>query len=167
MNVLVKYNTGTTLAYSLNAFNSWEGYYVIFNGTKGRIEHKVEESISISGDGSVPGAIKGDGAYTRIFPLRAPAYEVELWTGQGGHGGGDSLLLNDLFLPEKAQDKYLRAADQRGGAYSILIGIAANKSIQNGRTIQINDLVSNIGMPDYPPMPTSNDPVPMPPRRRA
>jgi predicted dehydrogenase len=167
MNVIVKYNTGATLSYSLNAFNSWEGYYVIFNGTKGRIEHKIEESISISGDGSVPGAIKGDGAYIRIFPLRAPAYEVELWSGQGGHGGGDTLLLNDLFLPEKPQDKYLRAADQRGGAYSVLIGVAANRSMVSNRAVNIDDLVSGIGMPDYPPMPTSKEPVPMPPRRRA
>jgi predicted dehydrogenase len=167
MNVIVKYNTGATLSYSLNAFNSWECYYVIFNGTKGRIEHKIEESISISGDGSVPGAIKGDGAYIRIFPLRAPAYEVELWSGQGGHGGGDTLLLNDLFLPEKPQDKYLRAADQRGGAYSVLIGVAANRSMVSNRAVNIDDLVSGIGMPDYPPMPTSKEPVPMPPRRRA
>ena len=40
MNVIVKYKTGATLSYSLNAFNAWEGYTIAFNGTKGRIEHR-------------------------------------------------------------------------------------------------------------------------------
>ena len=39
MNVIVKYKMGATLSYSLNACNSWEGYTIAFNGTKGRIEH--------------------------------------------------------------------------------------------------------------------------------
>jgi len=70
----------------------------------------------------VPGAIKSDGTYIRIYPLRAAAYEVPVWTGEGGHGGGDDVILADLFLPEKKADKYQRASDQRGGAYSILTG---------------------------------------------
>jgi hypothetical protein len=88
MNVLVTYDTGATLCYSVNALNSWEGYTIAFNGTKGRIEHKVEEQLYLSGDGSVQGAIRGEGAYTRVFPLREPAYEVDLWRGEGGDGGG-------------------------------------------------------------------------------
>jgi predicted dehydrogenase len=162
MNVIVNYERSTTLSYSLNAFNAWEGYYVIFNGTKGRIEHKVEEQVSTSGDGSVPGAIKGDGTYVRVFPLRQPAYEEKVWTGTGGHGGGDDVMLKELFGPEKVADKYLRAADQRAGAYSALVGIAANRCIVTGQPVKIADLVSNIGGPDYPAMPTHEGPVPMP-----
>ena len=30
MNVQVRYNTGVTMAYSLNAFNAWEGYLICF-----------------------------------------------------------------------------------------------------------------------------------------
>ena len=44
MNVVVSYRNGVKMAYSLNAFNPWEGYVVSFNGTQGRIEHKCEES---------------------------------------------------------------------------------------------------------------------------
>jgi len=164
MNVIVTYDNRVTLSYSLNAFNAWEGYVVIFNGTKGRLEHKVEEQISISGDGSVPGAIKGDGTYTRIFPLRRPAYELAVWKGEGGHGGGDAVMLDDLFLPERKADKYLRAADERAGAYSVLIGVAANRCFTAGQTVAIADLVKNIGGPDYPGMPSRTGPVPMPPK---
>jgi predicted dehydrogenase len=162
MNVLVRYDNSVTMAYSLNAFNAWEGYYVIFNGTKGRLEHKAEEQVYLFGDGSVPGAIKGDGTYIRIYPLRQPAYEVELWRGEGGHGGGDAVMLADLFAAEPQTDKYLRAADQRGGAYSCLTGIAANRSMAANRPFEIAELVENIGYPDYPRMPGHQDPLPMP-----
>lgn len=33
MNVVVGYDSGATLSYSLNAFNAWEGYTIAFNGT--------------------------------------------------------------------------------------------------------------------------------------
>jgi predicted dehydrogenase len=164
MNVLVKYRRNTTLCYSLNAFNGWEGYHVVFNGTKGRLEHKNEERTFIDKDGTVPGGIGAEEKYIRVYPLRAPAYQVKMWSGEGGHGGGDTRMLDDLFLPEKKTDKYLTAADQRSGAYSILIGAAANICFKKGKPVRIHDLVKDIGMPDYPPMPTHEDPLPMPPK---
>jgi hypothetical protein len=164
MNVIVNYDTGATLSYSLNAFNAWEGYTIAFNGTKGRLEHGAQENISISGDGSVPGALKSDGTYIKIFPLRAPAYAIKVNAGKGGHGGGDKILLDDLFLPQKPNDPLLRSADERAGAASILTGIAANHSMRTGKPVQIAELMPNLARPDYPPMPTSADPVPMPPR---
>jgi predicted dehydrogenase len=165
MNVIVKYDTGATLSYSLNAFNAWEGYHIAFNGTKGRIEHTAQEKISVSGDGSIPGALKPEGTTTRIYPFRAPAYSVPVWTGEGGHGGGDKAMLDELFLPEKKPDKYLRTSDHRGGAASILTGIAANHAMRSGESVTIASLVPGLAPPDYPPMPTHTDPVPMPPRR--
>lgn len=162
MNVIVKYKQNTTLCYSLNAFNSWEGYLIVFNGTKGRIEHKMEESVYINGDGTVPGAIKKEGTYIRVYPLRSAAYQLDLWTGEGGHGGGDPILLEDIFSPEKREDPYLRAADQRSGAYSILIGAASNISFGTGESVRIDKLVKNIGIPDYPEMPSRTAPLPMP-----
>lgn len=164
MNVIVKYDTGATMSYSLNAFNAWEGYVIAFNGTQGRLEHGTQEKISVSGDGSVPGALKSDGTYIKIFPLRAPAYSVPVWTGEGAHGGGDNLMLDDLFLPEKKADKYLRTSDQRGGAASILTGIAANHSMRDGQPVEIAALVPGLKAPDYPPMPGHTGPVTMPPK---
>jgi len=164
MNVLVKYDNNVTLCYSVNAFNSWEGYYIIFNGTKGRLEHHVEETIYISGTDSVQGGLKSGGLFTRVIPLRGPAQDFEPWSGVGGHGGGDKVLLDDLFLPEKKHDKYLRTADQRSGAYAMLIGAAANQCFRTDQPIQISDLVQNVGYPDYPAMPSRTAPLPMPER---
>ena len=164
MNVLVRYNTGVTMSYSLNAFNGWEGYFIAFNGTQGRLEHKMEEKVYLAKDGSVTHAVKGTGTTIRIFPLRASAYEIPTSQVIGSHAGGDELMLQDLFVPGKHEDKYLHAADQRAGAYSILTGIAANHSFLNGDTVEIAALVPDIPLPDYPPMPTHEAPVPMPPK---
>ena len=156
MQVLVNYDNGATLKYSLNAFCAWEGYSIQFNGTKGRLEHKCEETVYINGDGTVPGALNKEGTFIRIYPTRQPAYEVPVWTGEGGHVGGDDLMLRDLFAPE-GHDKYLRAADHRGGAASILCGIAANRSIAGGGWVKTGGILDGLGRPDYPAMPATSD----------
>lgn len=165
MNVIVTYDTGATLSYSLNAFNAWEGYQVAFNGTKGRLEHSIVEQIYVSGTNTVQGGIAEGGVRTRVIPLRGAAEVIEPWTGTGGHGGGDKVLLDAIFLAEPPADKYVRDSDERGGAASILIGVAANRCFETGQTVKVADLVSGFTAPDYPPMPTREQPVPMPPRR--
>ncbi len=165
MNVQVGYNTGVTMAYSLNAFSAWEGYQICFNGTKGRLEHKMEELVYVNPrEGrSVPD--RKEGATTiRICPIRAAAYEVPVWKGDGEHAGGDRVMLDDIFLPQRPTDKYLRAADHRAGAFSLLVGVAANRSFTTGETVKISDLVREIPPPDYPPMPSHVEPIPMPAR---
>jgi len=152
MNVLVGYDSGAKLAYSLNAFSPWEGFLVCSNGTKGRLERKEVESTYVSGDGRTPHVVAQDQSYTRIYPHFRSPYSVEEWTGEGGHGGGDPLLLDDIFNPHPRPDQYLRAADQRSGAYSILTGVAANHSMASGEPVAIGELVQDIGYPDYPPM---------------
>ena len=164
MNVIAKYDNNATLSYSLNAFNSWEGYYIVFNGTKGRLEHKIEEKVYVAGDGSEQGGSKEGGTTIRIYPLRGAAKDIKVWTGEGGHGGGDVLMLDDVFSLNKKVDKYLRAADQRAGAYSLLTGVAANISMMQGKEILIADLVKNIGRPEFTPMPKHTDPIDMPPK---
>ena len=152
MQLVVAYDSGVRMSYSLNAFMPWEGRIISFNGSKGRLEHVGRETVYISGDGSVPGEMM-PGTTTRIFPHFREPYAVDIWKGEGGHGGGDKLLLDDLLTPNPPQDKYLRAADYRAGAYSILTGIAANHSMRTGQPVRINDLIRDLPRPDYPPMP--------------
>jgi hypothetical protein len=164
LNAMVTYDTGATLSYSLNAFNAWEGYIVAFNGTRGRLEHSIVESVYINGTETVQGGVKEDGVKIRVVPLRGEGYDVEPWSAAGDHGGGDRLMLEDIFLPAPPPDKYLRAADERAGACSILVGIAANRSMETGARVAVADLVGKLPQPDYPPMPTRRDPLPMPVR---
>lgn len=164
MNVIVQYDTGATLSYSVNAFNSWEGYQIAFNGTRGRLEHSVVEQIYVNGAGGVQGGIAAGGISTRIIPLRGAAEVIEPWTGEGGHGGGDGVMLNDIFLPAPPADKYMRASDERGGACSVLVGASANRCFQTGQPVRISDMVTGLQRPEYPTMPSHAEPVPMPPR---
>jgi predicted dehydrogenase len=150
ISAVVKYQSGAQMSYSLVAYSPWEGYHITLTGSKGRLEHKAQETSYTSGDGSVQGAIRPEGTWIRIFPHHAPAYEVDVWKSGGGHGGGDPVLLEDLFGENPPVDPYRRAADQRSGAYSILTGIAGNRSIATGQVVKVADLVQNIGLPVYP-----------------
>ncbi len=161
MNVIVGYSKGATLSYSLNAFNAWEGYHVAFNGTKGRIEHSVVEAALVAGASR---AQAEDVIHTRVIPLRGAPRELEPWTGAGGHGGGDAVMLADIFDPDAPADPQLRAADERGGAASILVGVAANRCFETGQPVRIADVVTGLDWPDYPKMPSHSNPVPMPMR---
>ncbi len=162
MNALVTYDSGATLSYSVNAFNAWEGYTIAFNGPKGRLEHSIVEAVYVNGREPVQGGVMPGGVKTRIIPIRGDPYEVTPWTAEGDHSGGDRLLLQDIFAPDPSQDKFGRIADERSGAYSILVGIAANRSLETGTQVKINDLVPGLQKPDYVSMPTRQDPIPMP-----
>lgn len=140
MNVLVKYNNGAQMSYSLNAFSPKEGFRVMFTGTKGRLEYDVTEAVYVNsgGDRNLEGATESK--KITIFPMFAESYEVPVEEAEGGHGGGDPVLLNDLFgVPE--YDPLDRAASHIDGAMSILTGIAANKSMATGLAVDIDSLV--------------------------
>jgi predicted dehydrogenase len=156
---VVNYRNGASMSYSLHAFMPWEGYTVAFNGSKGRLEHICMETSYTSGDGSVPGELIPQGTKISIHPHFQAAYDVKVDESGGGHGGADPLLMADIFAPERLADPYLRTADHRSGAYSILTGIAANHSIVERRPIRIDSLVNGLELPDYPPMPSPNEPI--------
>jgi predicted dehydrogenase len=161
MNVIVKYKTGATLSYSLNAFNAWEGYHIAFNGTRGRLEHRIVEGGATSAGATNYQGEDSDAVLTRVIPLRGKPQVIEPWTGAGGHGGGDNVMLTEVF-GSAAADKYKRAADERAGLYSCLIGASANQSFITGGAVRIADLVDGLSSPVVAPMPTRDDPVPMP-----
>jgi predicted dehydrogenase len=140
MNVLVQYASGAQMSYSLNAYSPWEGFRVCFTGTKGRIEIEVTEAVYVNagGESSKEGVVKGK--RITVYPMFGDAYNVPIEEATGGHGGGDAVLLNDLFgTPE--YDKFHRAASHIDGAMSILTGIAANKSMASGMPIDVKSLV--------------------------
>lgn len=140
MGVMVRYKNNAIMTYSLNSYIPKEGFRVVFNGSKGRMELDVLEQsyVNAGGDNAKEGATK----YKKItvIPMFSEAYDVPIEEAVGGHGGGDPILLNDIFGVPK-EDKFHRAANQVDGAMSILTGVAANKSIASGLPVQIDDLV--------------------------
>jgi predicted dehydrogenase len=144
MAVTVQYNSGAILSYCLIAYSPWEGLRVAITGTKGRIEMDIEESIThLMGDGKANlQASKGPfkQARMRVFPMFGQPYEVDVPIGEGGHGGADPVMLEQIFSPTPPVDPYDRAASHIDGAASVVVGIAANQAMISGQAVCINDL---------------------------
>ena len=104
-----------------------------------------------------------EGVAIRVIPMRGEARDIEPWTGAGAHGGGDDVMLEEIFGNGPA-DKYRRASDERGGVWSALVGIAANRCFETGQPVRVADLVTGLAPPDRAPMPDRAGAVPMPMR---
>ena len=152
MALVVQYESGASLSYHLTAYSPWEGFRVAFNGTKGRLEFDVQENPYVSGakaDHNQPD-IRNAKDISLDEPVRilvrphwGKPMEVDLdETGEGGHGGGDVRLLDDLLVG-KTDDPLKRAADHIAGTASIMTGIAANRSFETRQVVYVEDLIGN------------------------
>ena len=157
--VLVSYESGAFLTYSLNAHSPWEGYRVSVNGTVGRAELEVVErgQVRSAADGGISGRaaidpMTGDGRAApdldgvrpvaeRLIVQRhwEPAYEVPLLAEPGHHAGADPRLLKAVFRPG-GPDPLGQRAGYIDGLLSAAIGLAANRSIATGQVVSVSDL---------------------------
>jgi predicted dehydrogenase len=140
MGLLVRYRSGAIMSYSLNAYMPWEGFRVALNGNKGRIQMTLVETPYVNAGGATYAEGTTKGLQITVFPMFGAPYDVEVPIAEGGHGGGDEVLLADLFGPPR-EDPFKRAASHVDGAMSILTGIAANISMRTGQPVRIKDLV--------------------------
>jgi predicted dehydrogenase len=149
MAVLVRYRNRAVMSYHLTAYSPWEGFRVAFNGTKGRLEYDVHENSYVSGsteDTNLPEirdareVVIDEPTNILVRPLWGKPLSVEVAGGEGGHGGGDKRLLDDVFIGDQ-DDPLGRAANHLDGAMSILTGIAANRSFATGLPVQVSNLV--------------------------
>lgn len=138
MSVSVRYARGAQLAYSLVAYSPYEGWRASITGTGGRME--LEETESPRGIESGP--LAGRAQQIRVFDAKGKLTVHEVAAAEGGHGGGDPLLLERLFGGQDLPDPLGHMAGSRAGAMSVLIGVAANKSIASGQPVAITDLLA-------------------------
>lgn len=129
-NVVVKYANGIQLNYSMTAYSPYEGQRIAFNGTKGRMEAWLHFRQ--------PWPME-DYQEIRITDNFGKTEVIQVKEGEGAHGGADSLLKDHIFVPG-TPDPLKQLAGTRAGAMSSLIGIAARKSMEEGRPIKIADL---------------------------
>ncbi|MEP4534984.1 MAG: Gfo/Idh/MocA family oxidoreductase [Cyclobacteriaceae bacterium] len=152
MSAQVRYQNGVVLNYNLTTFSPYEGWKVAFNGTKGRIEAWLDlpymDSKRVSQNELHQLEMQQDGDEELNFEpiivhkLWQDYEQLEVPMTRKGHGGGDAKLHDQLFKNPGKTDPYNRTAGVRDGAMSILIGIAARKSIESGLPVKINDLTS-------------------------
>jgi predicted dehydrogenase len=157
MSAQIIYANGVTANYSLTTYSPYEGWQIAFNGMKGRIEtwedipylqktpedqakrHAIEMS---NADDAIPGEVR------EIIAMDNFAKNFEVYTTpkiKGGHGGGDVRMQKRIFT-DKTDNPHNVMAGTREGAMSILIGIAARKSIQLKRPVKITELTDLVPM---------------------
>jgi hypothetical protein len=150
--LVVEYQGGPRLSYSLNAHSPWEGYRVAVNGTEGRAELEVVERAAVESStdkktvvdpSATPieedDAIRRNGERLVVQRHWEAAYEVPIVNGEGGHGGGDELLLSDLFNGP-GEDPLGRPSGYLDGLRSVSVGIAGNRSLESSLPVRIEDL---------------------------
>jgi predicted dehydrogenase len=131
MTATIKYSNDVIMSYSLNTYMPIEGYALAFNGDHGRLEIRDHERQPFPvTDETEIWLIKNFGQRTK----------VEIPKAEGGHGGGDDVLREQIFRKTSVAD-HLRVPDSRAGAMSCLTGIAARRSCEEGRPIDIGTLL--------------------------
>ena len=153
LSLVVDYNRGASMSYSLNAHSPWEGYTVAVNGTAGRAELTVvergavlldEQGRAVVDPGARPEGVVGHDSRPvseRLVVQRhfEVARDEEIPEGVGGHGGGDAHLLRDVFVGP-GEDELGRTASWRDGVRSMAVGLAGNRSLATGNAVRIADL---------------------------
>jgi predicted dehydrogenase len=165
LSLAVGYRGGPSMTYSLNAHCPWEGYRVAINGTEGRLElDVVERSHVLAGttermlgpDGKLapvvdPSSVHDEvgaaasraarpfGSLLRLQRHWEEAQLVPIPEAAGAHGGGDAMLLDDVFRGP-ALDPLGRQAHFLDGVRSVIVGVGANESLVTGRPVRLDRL---------------------------
>ncbi|MEG3616071.1 Gfo/Idh/MocA family oxidoreductase [Isoptericola haloaureus] len=154
LGLVVEYAGGAMLTYSLTAHSPWEGYRVVVNGTRGRAELEVVErgSVLFGDDGRAVLDPSFSDAYAEdaVRPVGERLVVQRHWeqaeerpivaVAAGGHGGGDTLLLSDVFHGRDEVDPLGRAAGFLDGLRASGVGYAGNRSLETGEPVRLADL---------------------------
>lgn len=150
MSAQIKYANGVVTNYSLTTYSPFEGWRIAFNGRDGRLEawldipwqsnKSIEQAELHAAEMEQKQGEAGD--YEPLILHRNwKDYEVvKVVSERGGHGGGDGRLQDKIFKNPDNPDPYKHAAGSRDGAMSMLIGVAARKSIESGESVRIGEL---------------------------
>ena len=130
--VLVNYDNGTELTYTMNTFLPYEGQLISFSGENGRLDVKINYQQPWKVEGETEFRLTKDRETTRFWTINASS---------GGHGGADERLKDSIFRPD-TPDPLGAKAGSHAGIISSLIGIAARNSIETGQKVKIADLVT-------------------------
>ncbi len=155
MSAQIEYDNGVVVNYSLTTYSPYEGWRIAFNGHDGRLdswedipyqrgEYSEAEQGAMHSDEMT---FKADEVPTEFHEIILsknfePDYEsIKVPKYRYGHGGGDQRMLQYLFVNPDAADPLGHMAGTTDGAHSVLIGIAARKSIAEKRRVQLDELV--------------------------
>ncbi|MBW7996495.1 MAG: Gfo/Idh/MocA family oxidoreductase [Candidatus Glassbacteria bacterium] len=132
--VQIKYDNNVLVNYSLNATVPYEGQYIVFNGSKGRLDLRNYDrqpwDVPYESEIRLTHNFKGSKVIT-VDPQRGEFFE---------HGGADQRIKAMIFDPS-LPDPLNQRAGMRAGILSSAIGIAGYTSIDTGRRVRIDEVV--------------------------
>jgi len=157
MAVQIKYANNVQVSYSLTSYSPYEGFSIAFNGRNGRLDSwegipwRQAEMVNQAElhTREMSQQSEDTGRYDEIMVSdNFGKYElVKVPQTRTGHGGGDARLQDMIFRNPAAPDPLKHAAGTRDGAMSLLIGVAARKSIDEGRPVKIAELTDIVPHP--------------------
>ncbi len=131
---IVKYDRGALMSYSVSFSNPYEGYSLAVNGTRGRLEVR-----HFSARNRIPFKTPGDCIY--YYPLFNGAREtIEVLEKEGAHGGGDPLILRDLFVEREKGACLQMLGNIKDAQNALFIGEALYKSSSENRAIKFSEM---------------------------
>jgi hypothetical protein len=149
MSAQIKYANKAIVNYSLTTYSPYEGWKVSFNGQKGRIDawldipfmgknnldqealHAAEMNQNMDDMNQEPLVVHKN--------FEKPQF-INVVSERGGHGGGDKRLHDKIFKNPGSEDPYKHSAGIRDGVMSVLVGVAARRSIEKNAPIKIASL---------------------------
>ena len=150
MSVQIKYKNNVVVNYSLTTYSPYEGWKTAFSGMDGRLEAwldipyfkemKIGQDELHRAEMDQSGEVEMGQEAVIVHNLWKDFKTVKVESEREGHGGGDKRLHDQIFVNPERKDPFDRPAGSRDGAMSILIGIAARKSIESGQPVRIGEL---------------------------
>jgi predicted dehydrogenase len=135
----VKYENGIRMTYNLTAHCAVEGQLICIEGTEGRIEYRPLASTNPDPKDKGYGQESALETALKIYRFDVPGCErISVETREGGHGGSDPAMREDLFDNERPSPK---VASLEEGVQAVLIGAAANISMRENHPVQVQDLL--------------------------
>jgi hypothetical protein len=152
MHATIEYENGVIVNYLLTAYSPGEGYRAVFHGTRGSVTLEQVERLFLRSDGRLVEPPLPERTHHVVQPLFSQPWELALPAAEGLHSGGDKVMLEHLFRGGP-DDGCAQAADERAGAWSALVGVAANASLASVAPVELADLAAGIPRPDTPAEP--------------
>ncbi len=142
----IKYAKGPLVNMTICVYAPYEGWKISITGTEGRIEAEEFRTGALShDDDEVIRVIDKKGNITEHRIVKG---EVKVSNDTGianytliGHNGGDQILRRMLFVGD-LPDPLSQMAGTKAAVLSVLTGAGAVKSIQEGKEIVLNDLLT-------------------------
>lgn len=129
----VRYDRGSLLSYSINFSVPYEGYRLAINGTKGRLE-----TVHFNQDRT---AFPTPPDFIDYYPLFGAKETIYVVHREGGHGGGDPVLREDIFLGVDPNREYQILSGAVDGSYAVATGEAIWRSVKEHRPITIKEVL--------------------------